>query len=68
MTMNQLWKQAMPGVKKKSPVKFDSASDQRIAVDFNCWFCGSRTKPQNALPLNYDPSHPPLELIKTLSS
>ena len=68
MTINQLWGQAMPGVKKKSAVNFDTASNQRIAIDFNCWFYGSCAKPQNALPLNCNPSYPPTELIKTLST
>ena len=57
----------MSGVKNKSPIKFESASGQHIAADFNCWFLRLCSQPQNSLAITCDPICPPIDLINTLS-
>ena len=58
----------MPGVKQKPAVKFDVSCGKIIAIDFNCWFHGLCSKPQNALCIACHPPYPPTDLLNTLSS
>ena len=68
MTIKHLWDEAMPGVKRKPTVSFNVAKNKRIAIDVNCWLCGSCTKTPNAMSLTFAPPCTPTDLINILSS
>ena len=68
MTITELWKKCMPGIKKKPCLSFDVAKNLIIAMDINCWLHGLCSKPQNALMMTCDPPYPPNDLTKILEN
>ena len=68
MTSKQLWDKCIPGVKQKSPVSFEFAKKQNIAIDINCFLHGLCFKQPNALLMTFVPPYSPNDVIITLET
>ena len=68
MTIKCLWDQCIPGIKYKALFKFDVASGQSIAIDFNYWLHGLCSTQTNALLITCHLPCPPKDVVKTIES
>ena len=68
MGVQELWRSCIPGVKAKPSQPFETASNQRIAVDISCTLHACMSRPKIALLTCCVPSYVPNEIIQMLES